>query len=436
VRLRRIWPAAAPVMPVDSLIADVIGDVALVLVASSLAGAVARRCRQPAVVGQILAGILLGPSLLGRLPGHLTSRLFPPAALPYLTVIAQVAVAVFMFVVGYELDWASFRRGYRPALMVATGALVVPMALGSGSALAFRSEFAALGQSNFGHSFILFMGVATSITALPVLAAILRERSISGTTAAVTATTAAGIMDVAAWTALAAALAGTAGGSARPWPVTLALIIGFTMVMLLAVRPALRWWFHRSQAVLANQLPVALVLALGSAWVTAALGLHPVFGGLLAGLTMPGEHGRPVLEVLRPMEHISGVLLPLFFVVTGLSVNVNTLRGTAFIVLALLLTAASVGKIGPAYAASRIGGLTSKDAAAVAVLVNTRGLTELIALNIGLTTGLISGRLFTVLVLMAVLTTLMTAPLLGLLRTSATIDAAEQSSRESETDVA
>jgi Kef-type K+ transport system membrane component KefB len=415
----------------DNLITVVIGDVALVLVVSSLAGAAARRCGQPAVIGQILAGILFGPSFLGRLPGHLTNRLFPHAALPYLTVMSQVAVVLFMFVVGYELDRTTFRRTCRAALLVAAAALVVPMALGSGTAIVFRSEFAALGQSSSSHSFILFMGVATSITALPVLAAIMRERGISGTTAAVTATAAAGIMDVAAWIVLAAALTGTAGGSPRPWPVTLMLITGFAIFMLLAVRPALRWWFQRPRAVLASQLPVALALALGSACVTAALGLHPVFGGLLAGLTMPGRHGKPDPDVRGPMESLSSALLPLFFVVTGLSVNVGALGVNAIAVLALLLTVAIAGKMGPAYASARIGGLTSEDAATVAVLVNARGLTELIVLNIGLSTGLIGQRLFTVLVLMAVLATLMTAPLLALRQRARTSHSAARPERES-----
>jgi Kef-type K+ transport system membrane component KefB len=321
-----------------------------------------------------------------------------------------------MFGVGYEINQKSFRQRYRTALLVAAGALFVPMFLGAGSAVVLKSAFSALGQSNFSHSFVLFMGVSTSITALPVLAAIMRERGISGTVAGVTAITAAGIMDVVAWIALAAATVGTASRPGRPWPVTLVLITGFALMMALIVRPALRWWMRRSQAVLANQLPLALALTLGSAWVTASLGLHAVFGGLLAGLTMPSKDGTPDPDVLRPMEDVSGVLLPLFFVVTGLSVNVSALDGTAFGLLALLATIASVGKAGPGYAAARIGGLSRTDAATVAALVNTRGLTELIALNLGLSAGLITERLFSVLVLMAVVTTVMTAPMLSLIR--------------------
>ena len=167
---------------------------------------------------------------------------------------------------------------------------------------------------------------------------------------------------------------------------------------------------------LANQLPVALALALGSAWVTASLGLHPIFGGFLAGLTMPSLDGAPDAEVLRPMEQVAGLLLPLFFVVTGLSLNVGALGGSAFVLLGLFCVLASVGKLGPGYLAARVGGLGRRDSAAVAMLVNTRGLTELIALNVGLSAGLIDQQLFSVLVLMAVIMTMMTAPLLALAR--------------------
>jgi Kef-type K+ transport system membrane component KefB len=402
-----------------NLIADVIGDVALVLVVSSVLGAIAGRCGQPAVVGQIFAGVLLGPSVLGRLPGHLTSRLFPHAVLPSLTVLSSIAVVIFMFVVGYELDRRSMRGRLRAVPLIAASALLVPMGLGAAATLLFRSSLAALGEPHISHSLVLFMGVAVSITALPVLAAITRERGIAGTTAGITATSAAGIMDVVAWVVLAAALVGTTQKSGRPWPVTLVLIAGFTVIMLLAVRPALRWWMSRRRAVLSSQLPVALVLALGSAWVTASLGLHPVFGGFLAGLTMPGMDGTPDADVLRPMEQVGGVLLPLFFIVTGLSLNVGALGSTAFVLLAIVCVIAGTGKLGPAYLASRVGGLGPRDSAAVAALVNTRGLTELIALNVGLSAGLIDQRIFSVLVLMALIMTVMTSPLLSLIRVPA-----------------
>jgi Kef-type K+ transport system membrane component KefB len=398
----------------ESLIVDVIGEVALVLVVSSLFGVLARRCGQPKAIGQILAGILLGPSLLGRLPGHLTARLFPRETLPSLTVLAQVAVVIFMFVVGYEIDRRSLRARGRAALLIAAGALLVPMVSGSGAALVFRSSFAALGQPRIGHSFVLYIGIAMSITALPVLAAIARERGIAGTTAGMTATAAAGIMDVAAWLVLAAVV--TSAHKGLPWPVVFLLFICFVAAMLLVVRPVLRRWMSRPGFMLSSKLPLALGLALGSAWVTASLGLQPVFGGLLAGITMPSPDGARDADILRPMEEIGGLLLPLFFVVTGLSVNIGALDGGAFALLAIICAIASAGKLGPAYLASRIGGLKPEDSATVAMLTNTRGLTELIALNVGLSAGLIDQRLFSVFVLMALITTAGTAPLLSIAR--------------------
>jgi Kef-type K+ transport system membrane component KefB len=259
------------------------------------------------------------------------------------------------------------------------------------------------------------MAVATSITALPVLAAIARERGIAGSTAGVTAISAAGIMDVAAWVVLAAALAGTASRPGRPWPVTMLLIACFATIMLLVVRPLLHWWLRRRLAVLSNHLLLALALALGSAWVTASLGLHPVFGGFLAGLAMPSRDGAADAEILQPMQQIADLFLPLFFVVTGLSLNIGAFDGRAFVLLAIVCVAVAAGKLIPGYVASRLGGLRRADSATVAILVTTRGLTELIALNVGLSAGLIDQQLFSVLVLMALITTAMVPLLLRLL---------------------
>jgi Kef-type K+ transport system membrane component KefB len=399
-------------MVVNMLAADVIGDIALVIVASSLLGALARRCGQPAVIGQLLAGLFLGPSLLGRLPGHLTGHLFPHQVLPSLTTLAQVAVVIFMFAVGYEIDVRALRGHGRVVPLIAAGALAVPMSLGIACTLIFRPDFAAIGEGHESRSFVLFMGVAMSITALPVLAAIVRERDLAGTVAGVVAIAAAGGMDVLAWLALAAALIGAGHRERFPWLVTVLLISGFAAVMLLAVRPALAWWTGRSGSVLFDPVPIAFALAMGSAWVTSSLGLQPVFGGLLAGLAMRPRNGALDPDVLRSMNQVGSLLLPLFFVVTGLSLTVGSVRGDALILLVLIIVIASAGKLGPAYAVARGCGFEPRESATIAALLNTRGLTELIALNVGLVNGLIDQRLFTILVLMALFTTLMTGPLL------------------------
>jgi Kef-type K+ transport system membrane component KefB len=262
---------------------------------------------------------------------------------------------------------------------------------------------------------VLFMGVAISVTALPVLASIVRERGLAGTQVGTIATAAAGIMDVCAWLVLAAALAGTHAAGSRPWPMTVLLLAGFVVLMLTAVRPALRWWIRRPGALMSNQVPLALVLAVASASVTASLGLHPVFGAFLAGLTMPRRDGAPDVDVLRATEQTGGLLLPLFFVVTGLTVNIGALNGRDAFLLAVIVACAMLGKIGPAYGAARLSRLDRRQSAVVAALVSTRGLTELIALNVGLSAGIIHQGLFTVLVLMALITTIATGPLISLI---------------------
>jgi Kef-type K+ transport system membrane component KefB len=394
----------------------VIGDIALIIVVSSLLGALARRCGQPTVIGQILTGVLLGPSLLGRLPGHLTAHLFPHAVLPSLTSLAQVAVVIFMFTVGYELNFGVMGKHGRAVPAVAAAALAVPMGLGIACVFLYRSGFAAIGEPAHGRSFVLFMGVAMSITAMPVLAAIVRERGLAGTAAGEIATAVAATMDVLAWLVLAAALIGTGQSGHFSWPVTLLLTGCFVAVMLIVVRPALTWWTSRSQSLLSNPVPIAFALAMASAWATSRLGLQPVFGGFLAGLTLRPRNGVPDADVVRSMEQTGNLLLPLFFIVTGLSLNIGDVRGDALILLVLIVLIASAGKLGPAYAASRLSGLEPRESATIAALLNTRGLTELIALNVGLQAGLINQRLFTVLVLMALLTTLMTGPLLSVIR--------------------
>ena len=402
--------------PVSTTAATVIGDIALVIAVSSLFGAAARRCGQPTVVGQLLAGLALGPSLLGRLPGQLTDRLFPPQVLSYLTILAEVAVAIFMFTAGYEIDLRSLRGRSRAIPLVASAALLLPMALGGTCPLLFRPGFDAAGEPHQDHSLMVFMAVATSITALPVLAAIVRERELTGTVAGVVAMAAAGVMDVAAWLALAAALIGTGRSHQRPWLMTLLLITCFVTLMLLVVRALLRWWIGRYQCALCNMVPVAFAMAMGGAWVTASLGLQPVFGAFLAGLTMRCSSQDPDADVLRSMEQAANLLLPLFFVVTGLSVNIGAVHGSALALLALLVTVACTGKLVPAYLAARVSGLERRQSATVAALVNTRGLTELIALNVGLDAGIIDGPLFTTLVFMALITTFATGPLLSLIR--------------------
>jgi Kef-type K+ transport system membrane component KefB len=403
----------------NSIVTGVLFASALVIGASVLFGTIARRLGQPAVVGQIFAGIAFGPTLLGHIPGHLMTWLFPQPVLTCIAVLAQVAVVIFMFSVGYEVNWPSPNGKARKPLPIALSALFVPMLLGAGITVLDRPGFTMIGQPHLTRPFILFMAVAMAITALPVLAALLRERGIADTIPGATAVAAAGLMDAGAWLALSVALAGTAGAHTRPWLVTFGLFGAFAAAMLLLVRRGLQLWSDRYHPSLSGMLALALALALCSAGITASLGVQPVFGGFIAGLAMPRVNGVPDTDVLRRAEDIGGLLLPLFFVVTGLSTNVGAMSGGSFVLLVVLCIVAAAGKLVPAYTAARFSGLTSHNASIVAVLINTRGLTELIVLNAGLDAGIIGRRLFSVLVLMALMLTISTAPLLRALRAPA-----------------
>ncbi|MFB4309622.1 cation:proton antiporter [Actinomadura sp. GTD37] len=401
-------------MSLDEIAAHVVGVVAVIMLVSSALNAIARRFGQPAVIGQLLTGILLGPVFLGRLPFDLADQLFPKTILSYLAVLAQVAVVIFMFVVGYEMDFRLLRGQGRAVPAVVLGCLLVPMALGAGAVLAVPSMFRDVGEPNVdSRSFVLFVAVSVSVTALPVLAAIVRERGIAGTAPGQLAVTAAGVMDLLVWVVLAAAVADATRAADRPLWTTVVLAALLIAGGFLVVRPVLRWWVERTGSRFLDQLPIAVVLMMGCAWATASLGLHTVFGGFLAGLVMPRPGGSPDADVLRSMDGTARVLLPLFFVVTGLSLDIGALGAGDLALFALILLIAVAGKAGPAYLASRLARFPPRQAATVAALLNTRGLTELIALNVGLTAGIIHQRLFVILVLMALITTAMSGPLLS-----------------------
>ena len=402
-------------MNTESVVLRVVLAIALIVALAHLLGQLARRLGQPAVIGQVFAGIALGPSLLGRLPGHLTGTLFPQQILPYLTVVAQLALILFLFSVGYELERGVLRRRLHAVPFVAAAGFVTPMLLGAGSTVLLAKWYAGTGTTHAPHSaFVLFVAVALSITAVPVLAAIISERNLGGTVAGVVALTAAGTIDALGWLALAGALLEVNAGVHRPWPLTVALLLGYLAVLLLLVRPALRYWLRRPGTV-RSAPPVAAAFAMASAWVTGSLGLHVIFGAFLAGLLMPRlSNGEPDREVLATMDKAGRVLLPVFFVVAGLSTDIGALHASDLALFGVVCVLATAGKLGAGLLAARAGGLSWADSSVVGVLLNTRGLTELVALDVGLRAGLITGRLYTVFVLMALVTTAATGPLLTL----------------------
>ncbi|WP_121702441.1 cation:proton antiporter [Streptomyces sp. E5N298] len=406
-------------MSSDALIAHLVGASALILVAAHAGGGLARRLGQPYIVGQLAAGIALGPSLLGSLAPDAYDALFPAAIGPALTGFSQFSLVVFLFAVGYELDLKILGDRARVSVTVALAAFVVPMAVGCGAALLFRDTLRNLGGGReLSPAAVVFAGIALSITAVPVLTAIVRENGLTRTVPGVVAVSAAGVLDAVCWTVLAGAMLDSgAGEAALDWPWRAALAVGFVTVMALAARPVLRTLLWRTRLEPSLRLALLIGFALGSAWVTHCLGLHVIFGALLAGLVTPREEdGTLDPDLLRPLHEISSLLLPFFFVLSGQSVALNSMTGTGWTVLLVVTVLAVTTKVGSGLVAARLGGLDRHDARTVGVLLSARGLTELIALNAGLEAGLVSAPLYTVLVFMALATTLLTQPLLVLTR--------------------
>ncbi|MFF7475005.1 cation:proton antiporter [Streptomyces sp. NPDC008092] len=402
-------------MSVDSTVTHVVAALAVVIAASSVLGAAARRLRQPPVIGQLSAGIALGPSLLGLAPGGVYETLFPGQIKPVLTSVAQVALVLFLFAVGYELDLGRLRnRGAVTA--VSLSGFVIPMLIGAVVVLLNPGGFRSV---NGGHpvdaKFTLYMAVALSVTAVPVLAGIIRDQGLAGTGPATIAMAAAGVIDALSWPVLAIALIGGGNGSVGSWAGKVALLSAYVGAMFLVVRPALKWWMHRPGALMAHHVPVAAALALASAWATSALGLHVIFGALLAGVIMPRQpDGAPDSQVLNPLQETGGLLLPVFFAISGMSVRLDGLHASDLLLLLVICAAAVTGKVAAgALSARGAARLPWRDSLLVGVLINTRGLTELIVLDVGLRAGVIGPRLYALLVVMALLTTAAAGPLIG-----------------------
>lgn len=406
-------------MATEEIVVRAILAVAVLMAMSHLCAALARRIGQPAVVGRLCAGIVLGPSVLGQFPGDPAELLFPRQIVPALTVVAQIALVLFLFTAGYEFDAAPLRRRVRAVPFVAVAGAVTPLLLGAGSTVLFAGWYRGAADPGVPHrAFVVFIAVSFALTAVPVLISIMQERGLTGTVPGVVALGAAGVMDVAGWLLLSwVLLQASDAGHRRPLLGTTALLLVYVLVMVLAVRPALRSWLARcSPAVAARRMPMVATFAMASAWVTGALGLHVILGALLAGLVMPRRaDGAMHPEILVPVEKAGNLLLPVFFVVSGLSTDIGALRGADVLLLIAVCVIATVGKLGAGLLGARAAGLPWRTSAVVGVLINTRGLTELVALNAGLQAGIIDTRLYTVFVLMALFTTAATGPMLALL---------------------
>jgi Kef-type K+ transport system membrane component KefB len=359
------------------------------------------------VIGEIAAGIALGPTLLGALPGDPSQALFPADALEVLQLIGQLGLAAFMFTIGWDLDLHLVRHQERTAATVSIASILLPFLLGLGLASYLHPEHATVaGDAVPFWPFALFIGTALSLTAFPVLARILRDTRMDATPVGVLALTAAAIDDVVGWSVLAFALAVLASSSAWEYVRTVAECAAFVAVVLLVVRPLLeRLLRHPNAAREALVLPIAFA----GAYVTEAIGLHAVFGAFLVGVAMPR---RTEENARRRLTAAVAILAPIYFVTSGMGVDIPGLRSGDLVAFALILAAACTGKFLGAYAGARAVGMPARDSAAVGVLMNTRGLIEIVLLTVGRDLGLIDDRLFTLFALMAIVTTVATTPVL------------------------
>ncbi|MGW7420478.1 cation:proton antiporter [Streptomyces sp. NPDC054813] len=395
--------------------------VPVVILACRAGAQLLRRLGQPPVVGEILVGILLGPSLLGWLWPDAQGWLFPASALPYIGVLGNIGLLVFMFLVGLELDLKSLRGNSRTAVAVSQAGIALPLVLGVLLALGMYSRFAPDGIGRL--PFVLFIAVSMSITAFPVLARILTDRGLYRTRVGVLAMASAAVDDVTAWCLLAAVVAVTKSGSPMDALVTAGYAAGFAAVMFVVVRPLLARWAARAERRYADG--VVLVVLFGglslSAYATDRIGVHALFGAFLFGVIAPRGSRRIEVAASRMRSFAVPVLLPLFFVSTGLKTDVGLLGGsvTQWLWAGAVLAVAVIGKWGGGTLAARLSGRDWRDSMSLGALMNCRGLTELIVLNIGLGLGVIGPELFTVLVLMALLTTAMTTPALTRIRKGA-----------------
>ncbi|MGD1220555.1 cation:proton antiporter [Streptomyces krungchingensis] len=384
--------------------------VPVVVLACQAGGRAVRLLGQPPVIGEILAGILLGPSLLGWLAPTVQHHLLPPSVLPVTSALGNLGLMTFLFLIGLELDLRSLRTTRGAVAAVSLTGLLLPMALGAALAAALYPHFA---PDDVGRlPFTLFVAVALSITAFPVLARILADRGLETTPLGAFALACAATDDALAWCLLTAAVALATTGTALSALTTLALTVAYAAGLTL-IRPLLRTLLERAGRT-GDELILALLFAglCLSAYTTDQIGVHPAFGAFLFGAAAP--RGLPAVErsAARIRAVVLPLLLPLFFVDAGLHTDFSNLPAGQWGWGAAILAVAVVGKWGGAAGAARLTGSDWQWSAAVGTLMNCRGLTELVVLGIGLQTGVITETLFTLLVIMTVLTTAATAPIL------------------------
>jgi Kef-type K+ transport system membrane component KefB len=391
-------------------------QIAIILGACRLVGRLVRPLGQPQVVAEMITGVLLGPSLFGLLLPDFHARLFPKPTLTVIYSLAQIGLALYMFLVGLEFDLGLIRSRVKSAMSVSWAGILTPFLLGCGVAWLLRGRFPLFAPGVRDWEAMLFMGAAMSITAFPMLARIIYERGLAGTSLGTLALAAGSLDDAAAWCVLAVVLASFTGNL---WIAVFAIGGGllYAVLMLTVGRGWLERLFVPREADDKRRgvvIPLTLILVTAAAWLTDSMGIYAVFGAFILGVAMPrGAVARHLEEAMTPLT--TGLLLPMFFINSGLNTRIGLLdRPILWAVAALVLLVACLGKGIACGLAARLNGEPARESFAIGALMNSRGLMELIILNIGLERGVITPTLFTVMVLMAIVTTLMAMPAFNL----------------------
>ncbi len=384
---------------------------AAVVALGRLLGWLFSRIGQPPVIGEVVGGILLGPSLLGHIAPAAYHYILPAAVAPYLGIIAQFGIILYMFLIGLHLNTDLLRSRIQATVATSHASIVVPFLFGSALALYLYPEFATR-EVPFTN-FALFLGLAMSITAFPVLARILSDLGLTRTELGTIALTCASVDDVTAWCLL-AFVVGVVQSTGQSALMIAGFTIAFILFLFVVVRPvAARLIKAEGENLSQTTIAAALVSMLAAALITEAIGIHAIFGAFLLGSVIPHDSklARALTHSLEDLVTI--LLLPAFFAFTGMRTEIALVSGVEeWLIVGLIIAVATVGKFGGTILAARLTGLGWKPAAVLGVLMNTRGLMELIVLNVGLELGVISQKLFTMMVLMALVTTIATTPIL------------------------
>lgn len=397
-------------------LATLLAQIAVIIVAGNIAGWVCKKLGQPRVIGEIFAGIALGPSLVGRFFPAFSHAIFPAQSLGPLQFLSQIGLIIFMFVIGMELDLHAIKNKSKDAIVISHASIIVPFTLGIGLAYFIYQSLAPAGIPFF--SFGLFMGISMSITAFPVLARICQERGINKTRLGALVITCAAADDITAWCLLTVVIAVVKAGSVMSFVYTAIMAIVYVVIMLKGVKPLLKLIYSRNIRPGYVGMPVAMffLTLIISSYATESIGIHALFGAFMAGIVMPDNITFRGVFVERIKDVALFLLLPLFFVFTGLRTQIGLLND-AYLwgICAITILVAVTGKFVGSASAAKFVGQSWKDSLSIGALMNTRGLVELIVLNIGYDLGVLNKEVFAILVIMALVTTFMTVPILNLL---------------------